>query len=302
MCKKLLHKVSTELITNPFIYEESDALLNLATRMVMPADEASLLLDAYDEGAVQMTEFVEQWLNSNNVSFWNPIPNLKVKTFASTAKKQRVKASAEKVITVSADRDLLNRLVIAAKARNVNLKDLPCYELSTIPFSTTHIDGTLRKTNKSILLGELHNKGDVQPKLSLPPPDVSTAYIIDGMAVIQMVKSGGAATFGELASTHYNTLTSSLGQNGCCRVDVVFDRYLPTSIKAGERSKQGESCALEVKIQGSQTPIPKQWQKYIGNPENKKNPCDFLVKTWTHMGQDLLPEGPPTSDWWWSQR
>ena len=90
-----------------------------------------------------------------------------------------------------------------------------CYELLTIPFSTTHIDGTLRKTNKTILLGELQNKGDVQPKLPLPPPDVSTAYIIDGMAVIQMVKSGGAATFGELASTHYNTLTSSLGQNGC---------------------------------------------------------------------------------------
>ena len=33
--QKLLHKFSTELITNPFIYEESDALLNLATGMVI---------------------------------------------------------------------------------------------------------------------------------------------------------------------------------------------------------------------------------------------------------------------------
>ena len=289
--QKLLHKFSSELITNPFMYEESDALLNLATGMVMPADEASRLLDAYNEGAVQMKEFVEQRLNSNNVSFWNPIPNLKIKTFASTAKKQRVKASAEKVITVSADRDLLNRLVIAAKARDVNLKDVLCYELSTVPFSTTHIDGTLRKTNKSILLGELQDKGDVQPKLPLPPPDVSSAYIIDGMVVIQMVKSGGVATFGELASTHFNTLTLSLGKNRCCRVDVVFDRYISISIKAGERSKRGESSALEVKIQGSHTPISKQWQKYIANPENKKNLCDFLVKTWIRMGQDLLHEG-----------
>ena len=63
------------------MYEESDALLNLAIGMVMPADEASRLLDAYHEEAVQMTEFVEQRLNSNNVSLWNPIPNLKVKTF-----------------------------------------------------------------------------------------------------------------------------------------------------------------------------------------------------------------------------
>ena len=60
---------------------------------------------------------------------------------------------------------------------------------------------------------------------------------------------------------------------------------------AGERLKRGESCGLKVKIQGSQTPIQKQWQKYIANPENKKTVCDFLVKTWTHIGQDLLHEG-----------
>ena len=60
--QKLLHKFSTELITNPFIYEEYDALPNFATGMVMPADEASRLLDAYHEGAVQMTEFVNNGL------------------------------------------------------------------------------------------------------------------------------------------------------------------------------------------------------------------------------------------------
>ena len=47
--QKLLHKFSTELITNPFMYEESDALLNLATGMVMRTDEVSCLLDAYHE-------------------------------------------------------------------------------------------------------------------------------------------------------------------------------------------------------------------------------------------------------------
>ena len=56
----------------------------LLLKMVMPADEASHLLEAYHEGAAQMTEFVEQMLNNNNVSFWNtsfwnPIPNLNSK-------------------------------------------------------------------------------------------------------------------------------------------------------------------------------------------------------------------------------
>ena len=284
----ILHQSSTGMITNPFMYDESDALMKLATGMVMPANEASHLLNAHHEGAVQMTEFVEQRLNHNNVSFWDPISNLKIKTLASMAKTCKVRASAEKVITVSADRNLLNRLMIAAKARNVNLRDVLGYELSTVPLSIAHIGGTLRKANKSVVLGELQENGDVELKLPLPLPDFSTTYIIDGMAMIQMIKSGGASTFGELDSTHYKTLTSSLGRNGCSRVDIVFDRYTPKSIKAGERSKRGASSALEVKIQSLNTPIQKQWQKYITNPENKQNLCDFLVKTWTQLGQDLL--------------
>ena len=62
------------------MYDESDALMNLASGMVMPADEVSHLLNTHHEGAVQMTEFVEQRLNHNNVSFWDPIPNHKIKT------------------------------------------------------------------------------------------------------------------------------------------------------------------------------------------------------------------------------
>ena len=289
--QKILHKFSTGLITDPFIYDDSDSLLNLATGMVMPLSDASNLLNACDKGARQMSEFIEQRLNSNNVSFWDHIPNLKIKTFATMAKTCKVKSSSEKAITVNADRDLLNRLVIAAKSRSVNLKNVLSYELSTVPFSMTHIDGTLRKTNKSVLLGELQINGDMHPKLPPTQSGVSTALVIDGMAVVQMIKSGGATTFGELASIHFKFITSSMGMNGCCRVDIVFDQYLPMSIKAGERLQRGQSSALEVKILSQETPIPKQWHKYIANPENKRNLCDFLVKSIATMGHSMLHEG-----------
>ena len=62
---------------------------------------------------------------------------------------------------------------------------------------------------------------------------MTTATIIDAMATIQMVKSGGSATFGDLAAKHYHQLTASLGKNRCQRVDIVFDRYIETSIKQG---------------------------------------------------------------------
>ena len=45
--------------------------------------------------------------------------------------------------------------------------------------------------------------------------------------------------------------------NGCQWVDVVFDRYIDLSIKAGKRSKRGATDALEVQIRAMATPIPK---------------------------------------------
>lgn len=68
-----------------------------------------------------MNSFIQQRLNSNDVSFWDAIPNLKIKTFIATTKKTTVKASNEKLVTTAEDRDLFGRLLIVAKVRQVNL-------------------------------------------------------------------------------------------------------------------------------------------------------------------------------------
>jgi len=63
-----------------------------------------------------MKAFVEQRLNTNDVLFWNALPNLKIKTFNTLAKKKKVKTSDHKVITVAADRELFDHLVISAQS------------------------------------------------------------------------------------------------------------------------------------------------------------------------------------------
>ena len=75
-----------------------------------------------------MTMFAEQRLN--NTTFWDSLQNLKIKTFASLVKKKTVKLVDENVITGNADGELFGRLVIAAKSRDINLKDVLNYELS----------------------------------------------------------------------------------------------------------------------------------------------------------------------------
>ena len=294
--QKLLTVITSELMTDPFSLDNVDdgisSLINIATGIRMPPDAATRMVNSYQIGTAQMTTFVEQRLNTNEVTFWDSLPNLKIKTFATLSKKKTVKLTDEKVITLSADRELFGRLLITGKSRDINLRELLSYELSTVPLSLAHYDGSLRKTNKSVLIAELEKKVDVHPKLpQVTTSQMSTAHIVDAMALVQMTKSAGAANFGEMAFKYYSLVTAPLRRNGCQRVDVVFDRYSSLSIKAGEREKRGTSAALEVTIQGPATPIPKQWIKYIGNVENKVNLCAFLADTWCHMGVDTLLDG-----------
>lgn len=76
-----------------------------------------------------------------------------------------MKTADAKVLTVCADRDLFGGLVIAARSRDIDLRDVLSYELTTVPFSLAHPDGSLSKTNKSVLLTELEKRIQVQPSL-----------------------------------------------------------------------------------------------------------------------------------------
>ena len=197
-----------------------------------------------------------------------------------------MKIAYEKFITLCADRKLFGRLVIAVKSRYINLREVLNYELSTVPFSLAHQYGSLRETNKSVLNAELYTKVDVQPKLpQVTTNEMSTAHIFDAMALVHMTKSSGAANFGEMAFKYYSLVTYS-GLSGFQRVVVVSDEYFSLSTNAGEREKLGISAALEVKIQGPATPIPKQWLKYIGNVQHKVNLCAFLADTWCDIGAE----------------
>ena len=44
-------------------------------------------------------------------------------------------------------------------------------------------------------------------------------------------------------------------------------------------------------ITGPNTPVPKQWVKYIQNPQNKINLCDFLSLSLCKIGQERLTQG-----------
>ena len=70
-----------------------------------------------------------------------------IKTFVSVAK-EVVKSAKDKTSTVTADRDIFLRLPIVAKARDVNLKDVLRYELSSVLYALAYSNGTFCKNVK----------------------------------------------------------------------------------------------------------------------------------------------------------
>lgn len=113
---------------------------------------------------------------------------------------------------------------IAASSRQINLKEVLSYELSTTPFALAHQDGSLRKNTKSDLAKMLEEQVEVLPCLLPSAPE--TIFITDGMAVGQMMKSAGASTFGEMASIYFTSMVVPLLQtSNCDEVHIVFDQY-----------------------------------------------------------------------------
>lgn len=289
--RKVIQTLQSKM-TNPFELGETSQVIpmtNLVTGLVMPHATALRLLNSEEVGTKQMSEFIDNRLNTNKISFWDPLPHVKIQTFASLNKSVVVKSADEKLITVNADRNLFSRCFIASRSRNVSTREVLSYELSAVPYALAHTDGTLRKTTKSILLSTLEEDVEVMPRLPVRTEPI--AHIIDGMAVVQMVKTGGARTFGDLAKIYFNAITKPFSTDRCDRVDVVFDRYDKSqSIKEGERLKRGAVLGYEVKISGPNTTTPKKWQQYICNPVNKTNLQLFLGRTWIELAAKELKQ------------
>ena len=108
------------------------------------------------------------------------------------------------------------------------------------------------------------------------------------MAVVQVLKSAGSSTFGELAFKYFKAIPTSLAN--CREVHIVFNKYWDASIKAGERTCRGSlNASLEVNIHRPSTPVPKQWREYIPTPQNKRNLCVLLSESFCILGRQKLP-------------
>ena len=99
------------------------------------------------------------------------------------------------------------------------------------------------------------------------------AIILDGAVVVHMLYPGTAKTFQEYADFVFGPYISSQIDK-TSRVDVVWDVYLPDSLKETTRQKRGKGVGRRV---SPSTAIPKSWKDSLRVDDNKTELFKFLA-------------------------
>jgi hypothetical protein len=186
---------------NPFETEQEE-LLALASGVMVDNQVADNLLNAEVLGEQQFVKFSKSNLLSDDPDIFTKLKRNKIQTFSST-KQLSVKGQDGKRNSIVMNRNLFSRLLVIAKSRKVDLKELLSYSLGPYPLSLSTTTGGLVKTAKSKLFDILEDEAG-------NPEDDMRAFnnntiIVDGMAVVQSIK-GKWKTFGEFADAILNSL------------------------------------------------------------------------------------------------
>lgn len=169
------------------------------------------------------------------------------------------------------------KLLISAKSREVNLHSILEKELGPIPLALFTETGQMRKTTKSQLMHTLEEKY----LINAPSKDYSSvtnkSIIIDAMSIVQTTKASG--TFYEYAQILLKIVLDQ--SQGYSRVDAVFDVYQIDSIKAAERSRRGEQKMVSISICHDSVPVPKNWNDFLSNINNKNELVNYIIQVWS---------------------
>ena len=256
---------------NPF--EHSLTLTNIASGVVASPVVQEDLLHAHTMGTAALESFISNRLESNAVSFYDPIKRLNLKSFAEMKVKKLCKVK-EKSVTITAERSMFAKLiVISEKRQSVSMKDVLRYSLGPIPWSLALPDGGLVKTVKSKLLNVV--EVGVETVASAP---MGSVVIYDGMVLLQQLDGIQLDTFGEM-SQH---VLERVLKNNAEVIYFVTDQYKVDSVKGLERAKRASSGTIHVNIGRPDQKRPQQFKKFLGNPRNKLELVQFLLNDWSH--------------------
>ena len=253
---------------NPFL-EESGDLLVLDSKNLADVAVIQTVRTVEKLGQDQYESFINQRIKSRDKSIFHPISRNQLPLF-SNQKPREVTKSKLQLEAVKNECSLFSKLYIASQVRDSNLDHFFQHENGPCPPALSDRK-TLYQGTKSDLIECLLNACP-QPEVVDPP--VTQALVIDGAAVVNMLKPRAAKTFLEYGDQVFYPFIESKLRN-VSRVDIVFDQYLPESLKETTRQKRGRGVRRRV---SGEIKIPNNWQAFLRIDENKTELFHFLAE------------------------
>lgn len=186
--------------------------------------------------------------------------SLKEKWTAITTPEKTLLTTKGKIAVSKSDVSLFSRQYISCETKGGNLDEFFEHENHIHPPALS-LNENIRQGITSDLLTKClepltTSTGDV--------PNVET-IVIDGAAVVNMLKPGASRTFYEYSGTIFCPyIRKQLGS--VQRVDVVWNTYKDNSLKNATRSKRG--TGIRRRVQG-QTCVPRNWRTFLRVDKNK---------------------------------
>ena len=157
-------------------------------------------------------------------------------------------------------------LYVACQTRDGDLDRFFSHENSAAPPLLSQ-GGMLRAGNKAALMSCLETEDTTTRNAS----EVD-AKVLDGPAVVQMLHPGTARTFQDYAEHVFAPHIASQLQNSR-RINIVWDVYMPESLKASTRQRRGRGTRRRVLPSAT---LPKNWKEFLRVNGNKKEVFFFL--------------------------
>lgn len=234
---------------NPF-EEESQDLLVLDTKEIAHPDVVKTVHTVKSIGQDQFDVFAKECLVDRTKPLNDTIYRNKLSLFSTPVSK--TSKGKKQIDSLKCDVELFSRLYISCQTRDGNLDEFFRHENQACPPSLSTA-GKLHLGTKSDMLVCLEGLSETQ---FIAP--TATNVVIDGAALVQMLKPGASKTFEEYA--HQVFIPYILGQlHTVSRLDLVWDRYLTDSLKSTARAKRGKGirrCVI------ASAPIPGNWHSF----------------------------------------
>ena len=180
-----------------------EKLIHIVSGMEASPVVQEAALNMWEIGEAEVNSYMDNLL-SKEADVYHKMQKTKLKTFGTQSETMNVKNTKNEIVAIKSTKDLFAKLVLLAKSRDIDMKEVLKYTLRPFPSPLSLYDGSMVKTQKSKLLEIIEKKSNVDCIVSIPE---RSCLVIDAMAMLQVLKNV-PNNFENLATTIFKTAIS----------------------------------------------------------------------------------------------